>query len=227
MSIETLDREIYTTSRAGKLLRVPPATLEWWLEGRSGPDQSYPPVLRAEPTGSKMVTWGEFVEAGYLREYRRTHKVPLSHLRKFIDLLREHQGVPYPLAHYKPYVGEGQKLVIKLQEEADLPPELWLFVPVNNQIILLPGAEAFLAKVDFSKDEAQWAERLHPNGKQSPVVFDPEYSFGEPTVRGVRTEVLAELIEAGEAMDEVAEEYGLKVAQLKAALSYEFSSVAA
>jgi uncharacterized protein (DUF433 family) len=226
MTVEILNREFYTIARAGALLRVAPTTLEWWLEGRTSGQHRYPPVLRPESTGSKMVTWGEFVEAGYLREYRRTHNVPLGHLRRFIDLLRDRQGVPYPLAHFKPFVGEGQKLVIELQEEAQLPADLWLFVPVSNQIILLPSTEAFLSKVDFADDPEQWAERLHPNGKGSPVVLDPEYSFGEPTVRGIRTDVLAELIEAGEAMDDVAGDYGLKLEDLKAALSYEFAPAA-
>lgn len=226
MTITALDRELYTVPQAARLLRVPSATLQWWLEGGPRGDHKYLPVLRPEPTGSRMLTWGEFVEAGYLREYRRTHRVPLPHLRKFIDLLRERQGVPYPLAHFQPFVGEGRKLVMQAQLDAGLPAEYWLFVPVSNQIVLLPAADAFLEKVTFSEDDDQWAVRLHPDGKSSPVVFDPDYSFGEPTVRGIRTDALAELVEAGEPMDGVAEEYGLKLSDLKAALSYEFASAA-
>ena len=40
----------------------------------------YAPVIRPEPTGDDLVTWGEFVELGYLREYRRKG-VPLQRLR--------------------------------------------------------------------------------------------------------------------------------------------------
>lgn len=226
MTLDVLHRELYTLARAGELLNVAPTTLEWWLEGKVTADHSYAPVLRPERTGSKMVTWGEFVEAGYVREYRRTHKVPLSHLRSFIEELRQAYGVPYPLAHYKPYVGEGRKLIIKLQERANLPVAFWLFAPVGGEAVLLPPAESFLSKVEFSREGDQWAERLHPQGKRSPVVFDPQFSYGEPTVRGIRTGVLAELVEAGEPMEEVAEQYGLTLAGLKAALSYEFSTAA-
>jgi uncharacterized protein (DUF433 family) len=226
MATGVLSREFYTITRAATLLRVPPRTLEWWLEGGVRGDHEYPPVLRAEPTGSKMLTWGEFVEASYLREYRREHNVPLPHLRRFIDLLRERQGVPYPLAHSKPFVGEGRQLVLALQDEVKLPTSLLLFVMISGQIVLLPPADAFLSKVEFSQDAMQWAERLHPNGKRSPVVFDPAYSFGEPTVHGIRTDVLTELVEAGEAMDDVADQYGLTLADLKAAISYEFSAAA-
>lgn len=54
------------------------------------------PVIRLQPRGDRAVTWAEFVEAGLLREYRRTHRVPMAELRTFIDLLREELGVPYP-----------------------------------------------------------------------------------------------------------------------------------
>ncbi|MGH8910680.1 MAG: DUF433 domain-containing protein, partial [Egibacteraceae bacterium] len=78
MSVAVLERELYTVGEAARLLRMPVSTLKWWLEGR--PSEGRPPVLRPEPTGSNAVTWGEYVEAGYLREYRR-RQVPLQHLR--------------------------------------------------------------------------------------------------------------------------------------------------
>jgi hypothetical protein len=86
---------MYTEVAAARLLRVAPSTLHWWLEGRP---PRYRPVIRVEPTGSRNVTWAEFVEAGLLRSYRREHDVPLKELREFIDRLREEFQVPYPLA---------------------------------------------------------------------------------------------------------------------------------
>ena len=69
----------------------------------------YRPVIRPEPTGSRVVTWAEFVEASPLRAYRREHDVPLRELRDFIDLLRDEFHVQYPLADRRPYVGSGRK----------------------------------------------------------------------------------------------------------------------
>ena len=78
MSVTILDREMYTEAAAARLLRIAPSTLHWWLEGRA---PRYRPVIRVEPTGSRNVTWAEFVEAGLLRSYRREHDVPLKELR--------------------------------------------------------------------------------------------------------------------------------------------------
>ena len=74
--VALLGREMFTVAEAARLLEMSPATLLWWLEGRSQTAKTYPPVLRPEPTGSHVVTWGEFVEAGYLREYRASRSAP-------------------------------------------------------------------------------------------------------------------------------------------------------
>ncbi|HUF14806.1 MAG TPA: hypothetical protein VMQ46_02845 [Acidimicrobiia bacterium] len=118
MTIEVLDRELYTIGEAARLLRVPASTLRWWLEGRD----HYPPVIRMEATGASTVTWGEFVEAGFLREYRKARSLQL--LRPVIDTLREEFDAPYPLAHFKPFVGPGLQLTLEAQRTADLPDDL-------------------------------------------------------------------------------------------------------
>lgn len=227
VTVAVLEREMYTLQEAARLLGVAASTLEWWLEGkpRAAGDR-YEPVLRTAPTGSKNVTWGEFVEAAYLREYRRTKKVSLKVLRPFIAELRNrYRGVPYPLAHFRPFVAEGGRFVSDVERALDVPPDLWPLVEVTGgQLLLTPAAESFLEHVEFSEGDEPWVVRLRPAGKKSPVVIDPEVGFGAPTVHGIRTEALVELVDAGEPIDEVADDYGLDVPVLKAALAYEWGS---
>lgn len=224
MNLSVLDRELYAIPEAAKLLRVPPSTLQWWLEGGKRGRKLYPPVLRSDATGSKVMTWGEFVEARYLREYRRALDVPLQQLRLVIDSLREEFGVPYPLAHFKPFVAGNRELVLHAQEEAGLDAEFWLVVGIaSGQTIYTPATEGFLDRVEFSDVGDLEALRIYPAGKGSPVVVDPERSFGVPTVRGIRTDVLAELVDAGDPVDAIAEDYDLPIAELKAAIAYEWT----
>jgi hypothetical protein len=90
-------------------------------------------VIRIEPTGSRNVTWAEFVEAGLLRSYRRDHDVPLKELRDFIDRLRDEYQVPYPLAGRRPYAGPGRQLLIDLQGRSQLDPESCLAAVANGR----------------------------------------------------------------------------------------------
>ncbi|MGH2731827.1 MAG: DUF433 domain-containing protein, partial [Actinomycetota bacterium] len=65
-----------------------------------------------------------------------------------------------------------------------------------------------------------------PAGKDSPIVIDPQRAFGAPSIRGIRTDVLAELIDAGDALEEVAENFDLPVELVKAAVAFEWSMAA-
>ena len=51
--------------------------------------------------------------------------------------------------------------------------------------------------------------RLRPNGADSLVVIDPEIRFGSPTVRGIPTETIAELVGAGDSIESVARDFHL------------------
>ncbi len=216
-----MDRETYSAAAAARLLRVSTATLRWWLEGR----EQYSPVLRPEPTGSGNVTWGEFVEAGFLREYGKRRS--LQHLRPVIARLRTEFDVLHPLATCQPFIGPGKDLTLRTQRDENLPNELAIVHEiVSGQLVLTPLASRFMERVDFSEEPPHGALRILPMGKDSPVVIDPEYSFGSPTVRGIRTEAVAELVEAGEDIDEVAEDFSLKAAEVRAAVAYEWQLAA-
>ena len=222
MSEEVLEREYYPVREAARLLRVPESTLRWWLEGR----HQYLPVLRESATGSALLTWGEFVEAGYLRAYRKKD-VPLRELRSFIDMLRQHLGIRYPLAHSQPFVSSSRKLVIRLQEEAGVPPEFAVALEVTSgQLLLSSAAESFLDQVEFSLEGNGPALRFRPAGKGSEVVIDPRLSFGAPSVRGIRTEAIAELVEAGEPPEDVARDFNIPVKLVKAATAFEWDLAA-
>ena len=41
--------------------------------------------------------------------------VPMAELRGFVDRLRDHYGVPYPLAHHQPFIS-GRQLVYEAQD---------------------------------------------------------------------------------------------------------------
>ncbi|GGK72025.1 hypothetical protein Sme01_08600 [Sphaerisporangium melleum] len=226
-TIHTLDRQVMSVRAAARQLRIPPTTLMHWLEGEERQGRFYPPVLREEPTGSHDVTWGEIVEARYLRAYRQRN-VSMQKLRPLIGDLRREFGVPYPLAHFKPFVDSRRRFLLEIQEELDIPAGLRMVYQVSDdQFVLDHRVIDFLDRVDFSESGDQEAQRIHPLGRHSPVVIDPMLSSGAATVEGVRTEVLAELVDAQVPVEEIAEEFGLPVSSVKAALVYEWGADAA
>jgi len=215
-----LDREMYTEAGAARLLRVAPGTLHYWLEGGTRGKKVYKPVIREEATGSRSVTWAEFVEASLLRQYRRKHNVPMLELRGFIDRLRERMGAPYPLAHYRPYVGD-RRLIFEAQNEAKLGADFALVAEVSGQYILTSPSQDFFERVTW---EGDIAARWRPDANaDSPVIIDPDIRSGRPSVGGISTEILWEQAEAGEDERDLADTYGLNVTQVRWALAYELT----
>lgn len=225
--VSRLTRPVMTIREAARQLVIPHTTLLYWLEGGERHGVLQPPVLREEPTGSNDVNWGEYVEARYLRAYRDTKGVSMQRLRPFISALREEFGVPYPLAHFKPFVDKRRRLLLELQGETDLPSEFsMVYEHRSGQIVLDARTSDFLDRVDFAEHGDREALRLYPAGRRSPVLMQPGLSSAAATVRGVRTENLVELADAGMAVDEIAEDFELDPEDVKAALSYEWGKAA-
>jgi uncharacterized protein (DUF433 family) len=215
--LSVLDREIYSEQEASRLLGLPPSTLHYWLEGGTQRGKTYRPVLRVEPTGSRWVTWAEFIEAGWLSTYRRTKGVPLPELRAFIGHLRDELGVPYPLATTTPLVS-GRQLVLKAQQEAGLELDFQLVHAVDNQLLLSYPGQTFVDHVVWDGDVAAgWK----PHDINSPVTIRPDIRFGRPAVGGISTSSIFERADEGAGRDEIAEEFGLQVADVRWALAYE------
>lgn len=212
-----LQRDVYAEAAAARLLGLSQATLHYWLEGGHQGGREYRPVLRPEPTGRKTVTWGEFVEAGLLKEYR-AKRISLPSLRRFIDRLRLSFGVPYPLADRRPLVSE-HGLVMQAQNEAGLPAELWLVLAVGDQGILSYEGRTFLQRVTWRGDTAtQYRPSDDPH---SPVRIDPLVRYGRPSVAGISTKALWEQNHAGVDLEDIAEAFDLELRDVMAAIAFE------
>lgn len=217
MAVSLLDRAIYSYADVDRLVGLHSGTAKRWLEGYERSSRFYEPVLRAEPTGAEAVTWGEMVEARLLAEFRSQH-VPVQRLRPAIVRLR-HEFGRYPLAHARPFLDvEGRELVRAVQEEAGLDRPLRFVVVRNGQAMLADATQRFSDAVEY--DDGVVA-RLAPNRRTPRVVMDPARAFGQPAVRSVRTDALAEDYRAGTSREELAELYDLSAAQVDEAIRFE------
>lgn len=214
-----LERPVYGVVEAAGLLGLRSDRTRAWLDGYTRGGVKYPPVIRPERSGEELVTWGEFVELGYLREYRRKG-VPLQRLRPVIEALRREFDTPYPLATARPYIYE-RELVLEFQQQSDLPGAIAIVVRTGQGLMLSAEAKRFFTKVEFDDAGAGEALRLSPAGRASPVVIDPLVRFGRPAVSGVATDRLWELFDAGEPLAEIAAGYELDIGDVRAAVAYE------
>lgn len=219
-AVSVLERPLYSIAEAAQLLGLPSPTLRRWLVGFSHKGHDYPAVIRFRRVEDpEVVRWAEFVEAGFLREYRN-RGVSLQHLRPIIDGMRKAFHTPYPLAHFKPLVDEGSRqLVLDMQGQAGLTEAEFIVRLENWQLQWAEPVKDFLQKVKF--DAEGIARTIRPLGENSPVEIDPELSFGLPQVGGVRTEAIAEARATGESVADIGTSWRLKAADVRAALVWE------
>ena len=217
MAISLLDRAIYSYADVDRLVGLHTGTARRWLDGYRRSGRFYEPVLREHPTGADVGTWGEMVEARLLAEFR-SQQVPVQRLRPAVLRLRQEFG-RYPLAHARPFLDvEGRELVRAVQDEVRVDRPLQLVVVRNGQTLLAPATQRFQEIVGYS---AGVVDRLNPSARTPAVVMDPARAFGQPAIRSVRTEALAEDYRAGTSREELAELYDLELGQVDEAIRFE------
>lgn len=219
--IAFLERAIYGMSQVDRILGLRPGTARRWIDGYERGGRSYPPVVRLEQTGADVVTWGEFVETRLLAGYRGRN-VSMHRMRPAVVRLRELLGVRYPLAAVRPLIHQ-RDLVYRVQQEVGLGAALSLFEVAKNGQLLPAAALEWFEQSSEVNDEGE-VVRVRPLGPGTEVVIDPLRQFGEPVVRNVRTELIAEQFRAGDPVAAIAETYELTEAQVEAALRYEMQT---
>ena len=68
--LNLLDRDVYLYSEVDRIVGLRPGTARRWINGYSRAGKHHDPILRIEPRDTEWATWGEFVEARILKEYR-------------------------------------------------------------------------------------------------------------------------------------------------------------
>jgi uncharacterized protein (DUF433 family) len=142
----------------------------------------------------------------------------VQRMRPAIVALRKEFG-RYPLALARPFLDvDGRELVRIVQEQVGLANELQLVVVRNGQLVLTPAAERFQILVDYQDGTAA---RFRPDSRTPSVVMDPAHAFGQPAIRNVRTDSLAEDFRAGTSHAELADLYDLSDLQVEEAIRFE------
>jgi uncharacterized protein (DUF433 family) len=232
--INLQDRPVYGFGQIDHILGLKAGTSERWIDGYQRGGKSYSPVIRTGRTGDEIVTWGEFVEARLLAEYRDAG-VSLIKMRPAVDKLREELNTRYPLASAQTWLDvEGRELVRKVQSDVKLDRRLYLVVVRNNQQLLdwTPQADQFQRSLEWDTDNKKEprdrvVQRLRPDPTIPDVVVDPLRRFGEPSTEGVPTEVIRELYVAGDPIEMIAELYELPRQTVEAAVRYELKAAEA
>lgn len=160
------------------------------------------------------------VEAHVLRALRRDHGMQIRDVRKAILYAERELDIQRLLLH-KDLRASGKELFLERYGEL-------LSLSRSDQIALRRVFEDHLARVEW--DAGLFPIRLYPftgsdYGRQDyrPITVDATIAFGRPIVAsaGVTTQIIADRIDAGEAIVDLASDYGITPEEVEEAILLE------
>lgn len=221
----------YTMAEAARYLGLAPATLRSWIAGRQYPKSGgvvaffEPLIQRPDPSRTQLSFWN-LVEAHALRALRVKHGVSIKAVRDALDFAQNKYKIESLLLSPELCTEAGDLFLDKYGELINLSK--------SGQLAMKTLLEDYLERVE--RDLKKFPIRLYPFPRRFPVpnevslnrasrliVIDPHVSFGRPVIerKGISTAIISDRIDAGESVQNLAEDYDLEPWEINGALIYE------
>ncbi|MCK9283893.1 MAG: DUF433 domain-containing protein [Rhodocyclaceae bacterium] len=220
------DQPAYNASEAARILNLPVSTLKAWCFGQSGHNRKgaptdFRPVIRPADAKARLLSFANLCELHVLSAIRRQYKIPLPKVRDSVDYVRKELNSARPFID-RQFMTNGIELLVEHAGKL-------LAVSRQGQEAMRGEFELALARIERNRDGMPI--RLFPFSRTSlksaeqpkSVVIDPRLSFGRPVISSaaVPTRIIADRFQAGDSMNEMAEDYGVGEAEIEEALRFE------
>ena len=150
----------------------------------------------------------------------RMQGVKLQKIRLARDWLSTEFKLEFPFSDRRVKT-DGQDII--MEHEDELKGDMKLMVA--NKGGQYVWSEIIGSRFEEFEYERDLAIRWHVRGRKSGIVIDPRIAFGAPAIRGVPTWVLRGRHNAGEAVEDVADDFLISRADVRKALKFEGVSV--
>jgi uncharacterized protein (DUF433 family) len=226
LALDTKDprftKPLYTVTEAASYLGVPRATLDTWVRGYVRQPAGRKIVrgqalLTSIPGGRLTIPFVGLAEGMVLAAFRETG-LPLQRIRPALELLDQEMGLAHALASQNLYTDGAEVLFDYATAHGDKQLRL-LTVVRTGQRVLHDIIEQYLTRIEY---DGGWAARLAlPITEERLLIADPERAFGQPIFvhGGARLADVVGRIKAGEDEEAVAEDYGVPLTDVQAALA--------
>jgi uncharacterized protein (DUF433 family) len=225
---DSRDIPAYSISDAARYLRIPAGTIRSWTVGRYYPTLNgsnfFKPLIPIRNLKPRLLSFTNLVEVHVLRAIRKHHQIQLDKVRIALDFLEEQFQVSHPLARER-FLTDGVDLFIERYGSL-------INASKSVQTELKDAFNAHLERIE--PDDTGLAIRLYPftrsHEEDNPriVVIDPRIAFGRLVIAetGITTRVLAERYQAGDSIDELADDYDCDRLKIEEAIRCELPAVA-
>lgn len=221
---------VYTIPDAARLVKADAAAIRRMMYGyrykKAGNDRQYQssplwaPQYAADEFGERVIGFRDLMELRIVREFV-SRGVPLIVVRHCLEEARRIFGGDYPLTRQR-FLTDGETIFHEALESEDAGKEPRLLdLRKRQHVFRTIIKDSLYAGIEY---DGEVARRWFPEGKNHPVVIDPEVQFGHPTIdeSGVPTAALyAAWLAEGKKRATVAKLYEVDPRHVDAAVRFE------
>jgi len=211
-------RPEYTISQAAKLAGTSSATVRRWLYGYESERARMRPVFGATKKtkeASVEISFLQLAEIVVVSRFRHRY-VKLERLRRAHRYACASLHIDYPFAWLK-LKTDGAHVLSVFQEQE--PGERLVSLDQYGQFTLPGDVVKTLELFDY---EEEFAARWFPIGRHVPIVIDPRYGAGKPTIpeRRLTVETIYKRWRAGQTIKFIASDFKLRPSLVETTLQY-------
>jgi uncharacterized protein (DUF433 family) len=222
-TIDGRDAPAYTVAEAARYLRLPAATLSAWALGRQYPTAEggarFCPLIPPASRKPLLLSFWNLIEAHVLRSLRTEHGVSVPALRSALDYAEKELSIERLLLRPELRTNAGG---VFLENYGAL-----IELSASGQLAMRRVLEEHLKRIEW--DRSKFPVQLYPflpageAEKERPIVIDARLAFGRPVLasKSISTRAIADRIDAGEPVADVAADYGLDASEIEQAAVYE------
>lgn len=207
---------IYSVTEAAQIIHAPATSFARWAHGhrfkqrREGEWGFSNPILTGVREGRGYTVPFNALAEGFIVESFRRAGLPMARIRPAIDVLRNELGVENALLSER-LKTDGAEILIENGDHE-------LVVVRNHQGVFRDVVAEYLQSIRYRDGFVEFVQL--PTYERAEVIVDPLRNSGQPTIArlGVRVEDVVSRVRAGEAMTDVADDFGLKKAELRSLL---------
>lgn len=203
----------YRIGEAARYADISAQTVNRWHQARSSNRRG----TLSSKDKRRALSYLQLVEVAVVAEFRRA-KVSLGKIRSAREYVSKQLKSEFPFAEYR-FKTDGKDLWMDYAEiEAKMGDNKLLKASAQGQ---LAWTDIIGRLQEFEYEKDGLAVRWYVAGRDRPIIIDPRLQFGAPSIEGVATWAFKGRWEAGEPIDDIADDFGVSNSDVIAALDFE------
>lgn len=204
----------YRIREAARYAHLSAQTVAKW---HSKPGSNRKSTLSAKDKGAAL-SYLQLIEVAVVSSFRKA-KVTLKKIEAAREYLSKQMEVEFPFAAYR-FKTDGKELWMDYAQFEAAAGDKTLLAASSGGQLAWTDIIGRLHEFDYENDGGL-AIRWHVAGRDENVIIDPRIQFGAPSVEGVATWAFKGRWEAGEGLDDIADDFGVSNSDVLAALRFE------